>query len=69
MTAAGRRGEMNYKIPSDPNMLYSFVNMMLRDRYDSLEAFCADNGTDTDEIIGRLQEAGYQYDKAMNQFR
>ena len=28
-------------IPKDPNMLYSFVNMMLRDNYSSLEELCA----------------------------
>ena len=34
---------MNYTIPKDPNMLLSYVNMMLRDRYSSLEEFCAAN--------------------------
>jgi hypothetical protein len=60
---------MSYRIPADPNMLYSFVNMMLRDRYDSLEEFCADNDADINEIIDKLQAAGYQYDRDMNQFR
>lgn len=60
---------MNYKIPHDPNMLFSFINMMLRDRYSSLEEFCAANDADMDEITGRLEEAGYQYNKSLNQFR
>ena len=60
---------MSYKIPSDPNLLYSFVNMMLRDRYDSLEEFCIDNDADIDEITGKLEAAGYNYDKTLNQFR
>lgn len=25
-------------IPKDPNMLYSYINVMLRDRYDTLQA-------------------------------
>lgn len=60
---------MSYKIPSDPNMLYSFVNMMLRDRYDSLEEFCADNDADIDEIKSKLEAAGYVYDIEMNRFK
>lgn len=60
---------MSYRIPGDPNMLYSFVNMMLRDRYDSLEEFCADNDADINEIIDKLQAAGYQYDRDVKQFR
>ncbi|MBQ3406610.1 MAG: DUF4250 domain-containing protein [Lachnospiraceae bacterium] len=60
---------MNYKIPKDPNMLLSFVNMMLRDRYDSLGDFCAANDADRDEISARLEAAGYRYDEKLNQFR
>ena len=31
-----------YKLPKDPVMLLSFVNLKLRDEYPSLEDFCAD---------------------------
>lgn len=60
---------MSYTIPNDPDMLYSYVNMMLRDRYDSLEEFCVVNDADITEIKRKLEDAGYTYDAAANQFR
>ena len=60
---------MNYKLPSDPNILFSYMNMMLRDRYTSLEEFCVVNNADADEIKEKLKDAGYEYDEKLNQFR
>lgn len=60
---------MNYTMPKDPNILYSYLNMMLRDRYSSLEEFCTVNAADADELKGILKEAGYTYDPELNQFR
>jgi hypothetical protein len=60
---------MSYRIPGDPHMLCSFVNMQLRDSYDSLDEFCAANDADKEEIIARLAAAGYEYDESLNQFR
>ena len=60
---------MNYTIPKDPNMLLSFLNMMLRDRYSSLEEFCIVNDADINEITDKLETIGYQYDEKLNQFR
>ena len=60
---------MNYKIPKDPIMLFSFINMMLRDRYESLEEFCNVNDADIDEITEKLRAAGYEYNREINQFR
>ena len=60
---------MNYTIPSDPYMLYRYVNMMLRDRYSSLEEFCTVNDADQDELTDRLRAAGFEYDSELNQFR
>ena len=60
---------MTTSIPCDPNILYSYINMMLRDRYSSLEEFCTVNDADIAEITGKLEAAGYQYDKTLNQFR
>ncbi|MBR3124588.1 MAG: DUF4250 domain-containing protein [Mogibacterium sp.] len=59
---------MSYNIPKDPNMLYSYVNMMLRDKFNSLEEFCNVNDADPDEIIDRLKAAGFEYDSELNQF-
>lgn len=60
---------MDYKIPNDPHMLYSFVNVMLRDRFESLEEFCIVNEVDEGAIKRKLLEAGYQYNEKLNQFR
>ena len=49
-------------------MLYSYVNMMLRDKFDSLEEFCNVNDADPDEIIEKLKAAGFEYDAELNQF-
>jgi hypothetical protein len=55
-------------IPKDPFMLYSYINMMLRDKFDSLEEFCNVNDADPDEIIEKLKAAGFEYDAELNQF-
>ena len=60
---------MSYKIPSDPNLLYSFVNMMLRDRYSSLDEFCICQDVDMDELKRKLESSGYVYDAKTNQFK
>lgn len=59
---------MSYNIPKDPNMLYSYINMMLRDKFDSLEEFCNVNDADMEEIIEKLKAAGFEYDAELNQF-
>lgn len=55
-------------LPNDPIMLYSVVNMKLRDFYSSLDALCEDLGVDKEEIITKLLSAGYEYDAEENQF-
>lgn len=60
---------MNYTIPKDPNMLLSYVNMMLRDRFSSLEDFCAVNDADITEITDKLGAIGYTYSEELNQFK
>ena len=59
---------MSYNIPKDPNMLYSYINMMLRDKFDSLEEFCNVNDADMEEIIEKIKAAGFEYDAELNQF-
>mgnify|MGYP000764041346 CR=1 FL=1 len=56
-------------IPSEPFMLLSFVNMKLRDGYESPEELCASLGIDADELVRTLHEAGFDYVPAINQFR
>lgn len=55
-------------IPKDPAMLLSFVNLKLRDHFDSLEALCEDLDTDQAELAERLAAIDYHYDREKNQF-
>ena len=55
-------------LPSDPDMLASFLNMKLRDQYASLDALCDDLELDKEEIVKKLKEADYDYVPARNQF-
>lgn len=56
-------------MPDDPMILYSYVNAMLRDRFGSLEEFCAANDADEEQLISKLSAAGFEYDRDLNQFR
>ena len=55
-------------LPKDPNILFSLLNMKLRDFYSSLEALCDDLGEDRQEIEQLMQKAGYIYDTDSNSF-
>lgn len=55
-------------IPSDPFMLLSFLNMKLRDEYDSLDSLCDDMGIDKDAIVEKLRDAGFKYSVEQNKF-
>ena len=56
-------------LPSDPNMLLSFINMKLRDQYDSLDSLCDGLDEDKEEIVSKLALAGYTYNETTNQFK
>ncbi len=49
--------------------MFSYINTMLRDRYASLDAFCADTGADREALVKTLADAGFEYIPAVNQFR
>lgn len=55
-------------IPQDPVMLLSFVNLKLRDYYDSLEELCKALELDKAELLEKLQTIDYHYDIRQNQF-
>lgn len=58
------------KLPQDPVMLMSFVNMKLRDHdYNSLQEFCDEAGIDENELIDKLKSAGFDYFPDQKQFR
>lgn len=58
-----------FKIPSDPFMLLSFINMKLRDEYPSLEELCRSLDLDKKEIEEKLSSAGFEYVEQLNQFK
>lgn len=61
--------EQMSNIPKDPNMLYSYINLKLRDEYDSLDELCSSLDISKDDVIEALTRAGYEYNKDVNQFR
>lgn len=56
-------------LPKDPAMLLSFINMKLRDQYDSLESLCDDLDVSKQDIIETLKKIDYIYDGTNNQFK
>lgn len=55
-------------LPKDPYMLFSIINMKLRDFYPSLDALCDDLDEDKQAIIDAMAKIGYAYDAARNAF-
>ena len=56
-------------LPQDPMILLSFVNMKLRDEYCDLDELCNALDEDKDELIARLEKAGYHYDEENRCFK
>jgi hypothetical protein len=57
------------KLPADPHLLYSLVNMRLRNDYADLGDLVRSLDVDGEGLVRRLAAAGYVYDAAINQFR
>ena len=56
------------KLPNDPIMLYSTINLKLRDFYSSLDALCEDMDVNKEELVNKLAAAGFTYDEEHNCF-
>ncbi len=56
------------EIPQDPFMLMSFINLKLRDYYDSLDALCEDLGLDKEQLCDKLKSAGFEYSEENKKF-
>ena len=56
------------KLPEEPVMLLSFVNMKLRDQYASLDDLCDDLNVLGVELEEKLGEIGYFYNAKENRF-
>ena len=46
------------ELPKDPMMLFSVINMKLRDCYSSLDELCEDMNVDKDELVNQLKAVG-----------
>lgn len=55
-------------LPKDPNILFSLLNMKLRDLYPSLEALCDDMDESKEDIENVMLKAGYVYNTELNSF-
>lgn len=56
------------KLPTDPHLLYSLVNMRLRNDYADRDDLVRSLDVDEEVLVRRLAEAGYVYDTARRQF-
>lgn len=56
-------------LPENPAMLVSYLNLKLRDYYDSLADLCEDEDIPEAELLERLARAGYRYDAETNSIR
>ena len=56
------------ELPQDPMMLFSTVNMYLRDRYESLDELCADLDIDRKALEEILGAVGFEYSPEHNKF-
>ena len=55
-------------LPQDPMMLFSVINMKLRDYYRSLDELCEDMNIDKQELIEKLAAYGFEYSEENNKF-
>lgn len=56
------------ELPKDPFMLFSHVNMLLRDEYSSLDELCKEKGLNREVIETVLGSSGFEYNKEQNKF-
>ncbi len=56
-------------LPADPHLLYSVVNMKLRNDYADLDDLVRSMGVDGEQLVQRLAGAGYVYDAVAGRFR
>ena len=49
-------------------MLFSAINMKLRDQYDSLDALCNDMDIERCQLESQLAAVGFEYNSEQNKF-
>lgn len=56
-------------LPKDPYALLSYINLKLRDYYKNIEELSKAENIDLEELIKKLGEIDFFYDKNLNQFK
>lgn len=56
-------------IPTDPMILFSFINMKLRNDFHTLEELCLCLDLNKEELCQKLAAAGFEYDPELKKFR
>ena len=56
------------ELPKYTMMLFSVINMKLRDCYSSLDELCEDMDVNKDELVNQLKAAGFEYSEEHNKF-
>ena len=56
------------ELPKYPMMLFSVINMELRDCYSSLDELCEDMDVNKDELVNQLKAVGFEYSAEHNKF-
>ncbi len=56
-------------LPQDPYMLLSVVNTKLCDEFSDLDDLCSSLDVDRGRLEEKLAQAGFTYEKSVNQFR
>ena len=56
------------QLPTDPFMLLSFINMKLRDKYNSLDELCEDMNINREDLVSKFAAAGFEYNPSQNKF-
>ena len=49
-------------------MLFSAVNMLLRDEYGSLDELCEEESVEKEELCEKLAAVGFEYSEENNKF-
>ena len=57
------------RLPNDPVMLLSYVNLKLRDEFPTLSDFCQSSAIDKTTLIKKLKTIDYTYNETANQFQ
>ena len=55
-------------LPKDPMILFSYINMKLRDQYPTLDELCPAEDIDHNWLIEQLAVVGFEYSAEHNKF-